>query len=212
MSNWKSKVSPAVIRRLPRYYRFLRDIRGMGMNRVSSSMLSELSGYTASQVRQDFNTFGGFGQQGYGYNVDDLMDGIGRILGIDKKYSVVIIGAGNLGRALARHSWPPSGSIEIVSLFDNSPLIVDQKIGDIPVRNVNELSDFLADPGADIGVITTDWDIAQSIANKLVAGGIKGIWNFTPVDIETPGNVIVSSVHLSDSLHELIYYINNIGE
>jgi len=181
----------------------------MGINRVSSGMLSEFSGYTASQIRQDFNTFGGFGQQGYGYNVDDLLTGIGQILGIDKKYSLVIVGAGNLGRALARHAWTPSGHIEVTAVFDSFPLTIGQNIGNITVKNVNDLPDYLKDNKVDIGVITTDWDVAQNIADILIDGGVKGIWNFTPIDIETPDSVVVKSVHLSDSLHELIYYINH---
>ncbi|MDR2486402.1 MAG: redox-sensing transcriptional repressor Rex [Clostridiales Family XIII bacterium] len=209
MAKEKSRISPAVIRRLPRYSRFLRDLRSKGIDRVSSGRLSELSGYTASQIRQDLNNFGGFGQQGYGYNVVALLRGIDAILGLDRSYSLVIVGAGNLGRALARHAWPPGSDFRLDCMFDISPEVIGKSIGDTQVRHVDALPGFLEEHGADIGVITTGRSVAQEVADTLVAGGVRGIWNFTPTDISVPDDVVIKSVHLSDSLHELVFYINH---
>jgi len=209
MIKTNSKVSPAVIRRLPRYYRFLNDLQARGINRISSGVLSDLSGYTASQIRQDLNTFGGFGQQGYGYNINTLKEGIGDILGLDRKYTVVIIGAGNLGRALARHGWFPKETFKVVSMFDSSKDLIGKDVAGIPIRDVTGLPGFLSEHNVDIGLITTDQKVAQDIADILVEGGVHGIWNFTPTDIETPSTVVAKSEHLSDSLHELLFYVNH---
>ncbi|MDR0817498.1 MAG: redox-sensing transcriptional repressor Rex [Clostridiales Family XIII bacterium] len=209
MGKEKARISPAVIRRLPRYNRFLRELKSKGTDRVSSGRLSELSGYTASQIRQDLNNFGGFGQQGYGYNVDALLKGINEILGLDKSYSVVIVGAGNLGRALAIHSWPPGSDFKVTCMFDISDKVIGRDVGTIPVKHVDELPEYLAKNKTDIGVITTDRKVAQDIADIFIKSNVRGIWNFAPTDIEVPDDVALKSVHLSDSLHELVFYINH---
>jgi redox-sensing transcriptional repressor len=209
MAKEKSRISPAVIRRLPRYNRFLRELKRNGIDRVSSGKLSELSGYTASQIRQDLNNFGGFGQQGYGYNVDSLLNGINEILGLNESYSVVIVGAGNLGRALANHSWPPGSDFEVTAMFDVSDKVIGRDVGTIPVFHVDELPEYLAKNKTDIGVITTDRSVAQQIADIFVKADVRGIWNFAPTDIEVPEEIALRSVHLSDSLHELVFYINH---
>jgi redox-sensing transcriptional repressor len=209
MAKEKARISNAVIRRLPRYNRFLRELKRNGIDRVSSGKLSELSGYTASQIRQDLNNFGGFGQQGYGYNVDSLLNGINEILGLNQSYTVVIVGAGNLGRALANHSWPPGSDFKVTAMFDISDKVIGRDVGDIPVKHVDELPEYLAKNKTDIGVITTDRNVAQQIADIFVKAEVRGIWNFAPTDINVPEEIALRSVHLSDSLHELVFYITH---
>jgi redox-sensing transcriptional repressor len=168
-----------------------------------------LSGYTASQIRQDLNNFGGFGQQGYGYNVGSLLKGINEILGLDKTYKVVIVGAGNLGRALASHSWPPGSDFDVTSMFDISASKIGKDVGTIPVIHVDELPLYLEENEIDIGVIATGKNSAQDIADLFVKSGVRGIWNFAPADLDVPDDVALKDVHLSDSLHELVFYINH---
>jgi redox-sensing transcriptional repressor len=205
----KPHISPAVIKRLPRYRRFLRDLLREGVDKVSSGKLSEITGYTASQIRQDFNNFGGFGQQGYGYNAQDLYDGITAILGLDTERHMVIVGAGNLGRALAGFPWGQRDSFTVDGIFDKSPDAVGVEIGEHTVGSLSDLKEYLKVNTPDVGVITTNSQGAQEACDILVEGGVKGIWDFAPVDLELPENVRLQHVHLNDSLHELSYHITN---
>jgi redox-sensing transcriptional repressor len=202
-----SQISSAVIKRLPRYRRFIKELMKDGVDRVSSSRLSELTGYTASQIRQDFNNFGGFGQQGYGYNVRDLYDSFTEILGLDTDRHMVIVGASDLGRALVTFPWSQRASYILDGIFDNSPEFIGKKVGDFTIRSYGELKTFLKESPPDVGVITTSQNDAEEAVGILVEGGTKGIWSFTPVNFVFPTGVPLQLVHLNDSLHELSYHI-----
>ncbi|MDR1246884.1 MAG: redox-sensing transcriptional repressor Rex [Clostridiales Family XIII bacterium] len=204
------KVSKAVIKRLPKYRRYLEELKGQGADRISSGEFSKLIGYTASQIRQDLNNFGGFGQQGYGYNVESLHRQIGIILGIDRAYSIVIVGSGNLGQAIANYIHNYETGFSILAMFDVKPEIIGRRVNNVEILNFDALDAYLKAQLPDIGVITTGATSAQSAANKLTAGGVKGIWNFAPVDLNVPDSVALENVHLSDSLHALTYYLNSL--
>mgnify|MGYP005774463095 FL=1 len=202
------KISRAVISRLPRYHRYLGDLLEEGVERISSNDLSKKMQVTASQIRQDLNNFGGFGQQGYGYNVKYLYTEIGKILGLDKTHDFIIIGAGNLGQALANYaSFERSGFI-LKSLFDVNPRLEGMSIRGVQVRMMDELVDFLADNEIEIAALTIPKSKAVEVADILVENGIKAIWNFAHTDLTLPKDVVVESVHLSDSLMQLSYNIN----
>ena len=202
------KISRAVISRLPRYHRYLGDLLEEGVERISSNDLSKKMQVTASQIRQDLNNFGGFGQQGYGYNVKYLYTEIGKILGLDKTHNFIIIGAGNLGQALANYaSFERSGFI-LKSLFDVNPRLEGMAIRGVQVRMMDELVDFLADNEIEIAALTIPKSKAVEVADILVENGIKAIWNFAHTDLTLPKDVVVESVHLSDSLMQLSYNIN----
>ena len=199
------KISRAVISRLPRYYRYLGDLLEAGVERISSSDLSKKMHVTASQIRQDLNNFGGFGQQGYGYNVKYLYTEIGKILGLDRCHNFIIIGAGNLGQALANYaSFERSGFI-LKSLFDVNPRLEGVTIRGIPVRMVDELEDFLKNNDIEIATLTLPKSKAIEVADILVDNGVKGIWNFAHTDLSLPKDVVVENVHLSDTLMKLSY-------
>ena len=199
------KISRAVISRLPRYYRYLGDLLEAGVERISSSDLSKKMHVTASQIRQDLNNFGGFGQQGYGYNVKYLYTEIGKILGLDRCHNFIIIGAGNLGQALANYaSFERSGFI-LKSLFDVNPRLEGVTIRGIPVRMVDELEDFLKNNDIEIAALTLPKSKAIEVADILVDNGVKGIWNFAHTDLSPPKDVVVENVHLSDTLMKLSY-------
>ena len=199
------KISRAVISRLPRYYRYLGDLLEAGVERISSSDLSKKMHVTASQIRQDLNNFGGFGQQGYGYNVKYLYTEIGKILGFDRSHNFIIIGAGNLGQALANYaSFERSGFI-LKSLFDVNPRLEGVTIRGIPVRMVDELEDFLKNNDIEIAALTLPKSKAIEVADILVDNGVKGIWNFAHTDLSLPKDVVVENVHLSDTLMKLSY-------
>lgn len=199
------KISRAVISRLPRYYRYLGDLLEAGVERISSSDLSKKMHVTASQIRQDLNNFGGFGQQGYGYNVKYLYTEIGKILGLDRCHNFIIIGAGNLGQALANYaSFERSGFI-LKSLFDVNPRLEGVTIRGIPVRMVDELEDFLKNNDIEIAALTLPKSKAIEVADILVDNGVKGIWNFAHTDLSLPKDVVVENVHLSDTLMKLSY-------
>lgn len=199
------KISRAVISRLPRYYRYLGDLLEAGVERISSSDLSKKMHVTASQIRQDLNNFGGFGQQGYGYNVKYLYTEIGKILGLDRCHNFIIIGAGNLGQALANYaSFERSGFI-LKSLFDVNPRLEGVTIRGIPVRMVDELEDFLKNNDIEIAALTLPKSKAIKVADILVDNGVKGIWNFAHTDLSLPKDVVVENVHLSDTLMKLSY-------
>ena len=199
------KISRAVISRLPRYYRYLGDLLEAGVERISSSDLSKKMHVTASQIRQDLNNFGGFGQQGSGYNVKYLYTEIGKILGLDRCHNFIIIGAGNLGQALANYaSFERSGFI-LKSLFDVNPRLEGVTIRGIPVRMVDELEDFLKNNDIEIAALTLPKSKAIEVADILVDNGVKGIWNFAHTDLSLPKDVVVENVHLSDTLMKLSY-------
>ena len=202
------EISQAVIRRLPRYYRYLGELLENGVERISSNDLSKKMHVTASQIRQDLNNFGGFGQQGYGYNVKYLYTEIGKILGLDKTHNFIIIGAGNLGQALANYaSFERSGFI-LKSLFDVNPRLEGMSIRGVRVRMMDELVDFLQNNDIEIAALTIPKSKAIEVADMLTANGIKAIWNFAHTDLTLPKDVIVESVHLSDSLMQLSYNIS----
>lgn len=202
------KISRAVISRLPRYHRYLGDLLEEGVERISSNDLSKKMQVTASQIRQDLNNFGGFGQQGYGYNVKYLYTEIGKILGLDKTHNFIIIGAGNLGQALANYaSFERSGFI-LKSLFDINPRLEGMSIRGVQVRMMDELVEFLANNEIEIAALTIPKSKAVEVADILVENGIKAIWNFAHTDLTLPKDVVVESVHLSDSLMQLSYNIN----
>lgn len=205
----ESKVSMTVIRRLPKYYRYLGELLNKGITRISSQELSKLTGFTASQIRQDLNNFGGFGQQGYGYNVEDLHKQLGIILGLDKMYNAVIAGAGNLGQAIANYKGFEDAGFKVLSLFDKNPKMIGLKIRDIEIRDVDLLSQFIKDNDVEIGIITTPKDNAQEVADIYARSGIKGIWNFAPADLIVPDDIVVENVHLNESLFTLSYFLKN---
>ena len=199
------KISRAVISRLPRYYRYLGDLLEAGVERISSSDLSKKMHVTASQIRQDLNNFGGFGQQGYGYNVKYLYTEIGKILGLDRSHNFIIIGAGNLGQALANYASFERGGFILKSLFDVNPRLEGVTIRGIPVRMVDELEDFLKNNDIEIAALTLPKSKAIEVADILVDNGVKGIWNFAHTDLSLPKDVVVENVHLSDTLMKLSY-------
>ena len=210
--NDKPKVSNAIIRRLPRYRRYLGYLQAKGVKKVSSNELSEMIGYTASQIRQDLNTFGEFGQQGYGYEVDKLYKEINKILGLDREYKTVIVGVGHLGQALTNYTYYYKIGFNIIGLFEANPEIIGKVINDVKVRDVAELDEYVKEEDIDIGIICVDRENAQKVADSLVSGGVKGIWNFAPIDLEVPSDVALESVHLSDSLHALSFMIKSMNE
>lgn len=201
------KVSMAVVRRLPKYHRYLGELMEKDIKRISSYELSKLTGFTASQIRQDFNNFGGFGQQGYGYNVEELYNQLGNILGLDKGYNTIIIGAGNLGQAIANYRNFDNRGFRLVGIFEKNPRYMGLKIRDIPIMDIDELESFSKDQKVDIAVITTPKEAAQEIADKVVSLGVEAIWNFAPVDIKVPEGIVVENVHLSESLLALSFLI-----
>ena len=206
----KGDVSISVIKRLPRYYRFLGEMKHPGVPRVSSGELSKRMGFTASQIRQDLNCFGGFGQQGYGYNVEQLYTEIGNILGVNKKAKTVLIGAGNLGRAVAAHMSFEERGFNLIGIFDKNEALAGQMVRNIPIRHINGLYDFCKDNKPTVAVLCIPSESAKEIADELVKLGIKGFWNFSHYDlsVEYP-NVTVENVHLGDSLMSLGYRLRN---
>lgn len=199
------EISQAVISRLPRYFRYLGELRDEGAERVSSQELSELMKVTASQIRQDFNNFGGFGQQGYGYNVEYLYKEIGKILGLDKKHNFIIVGAGNLGKALGNYMNFERRGFIFRGMFDKNPELIGEEVRGIQIRPMEELESFVRENDIDIAVLTIPKAGAVEVADKLVLNGIRAIWNFAHVDLNLPKNIQVENVHLSDSLMKLSY-------
>lgn len=198
-------ISQAVIGRLPRYFRYLGELSDDGVERISSQELSELMSVTASQIRQDFNNFGGFGQQGYGYNVAFLYKEIGKILGLDKKHHLVIIGAGNLGQALGNYINFEKRGFILKGIFDKNPQLHGKKVREIEVQPMEMVEGFVRENNIDIAVLTIPKTSAVEVAEILVANGIKAIWNFAHVDLNVPKGIQVENVHLSDSLMKLSY-------
>lgn len=203
----KKKISEAVIRRLPRYYRYLSELLGNNVERISSKELSQSLGITASQVRQDLNQFGGFGQQGYGYNVEYLQKEIGRILGLNQMYSMIIIGAGNLGRAICNHQNFDRRGFHILALFDVNPKRTGGELNNIPVYDMGQLEEYMSKHRIDIAALCIPSSSAQEAAMRLCNCGIKGLWNFSSIELKVPGHVRVENVHLTESLMTLSYAI-----
>lgn len=208
--NEKEKISIAVIKRLPRYYRYLGDLLEHGITRISSNELSRRMNVTASQIRQDLNKFGCFGQRGYGYNVEMLYDEIKKILGLDREYNLIIIGAGNLGQALANYRNFKKRGFNFIGAFDNNAELVGKYAGDILIQDVNNLENFLKEHKVDIAVLSIPKQNAPQISPILVENGVRGIWNFSHIDIPTPDNVIVENVHLTDSVMTLSYKLSEL--
>lgn len=198
-------ISMAVIRRLPKYYRYLGELLSKDIQRISSKELSDIIGFTASQIRQDLNNFGGFGQQGYGYNIEDLHSEIGKILGLDKVYSAVLIGAGNLGQAIANYSGFKKAGFEIKGLFDANPKVIGLKIREFEILDSDYIEQFIRENEIEIGILCVPKNGAQQLANRLVDAGVKGIWNFAPIDLDVSKDVIVENVNLTESLFTLSY-------
>ncbi len=202
-------VSPAVIRRLPRYFRYLREVIREGRLRISSGELSEKMNVTASQIRQDLNCFGEFGQQGYGYNVNYLYTKICEILGVGEGYTAVVIGAGNLGRALSRNPMFEKRGVDVVALFDTAPERVGQSVGGIPTLDMAELESFCRKNRVDIAVLTLPKEYAAEAAERLVRAGVKGLWNFTGKELDRLfPDTVVENVHIGDSLMTLCYELH----
>lgn len=206
MQNEK-EVPEIIIKRLPRYYRYLSDLLEQGITRISSNVLSEKMKVTASQIRQDFNCFGKFGQQGYGYNVELLYRQIGEILGLDTPNKTVIVGAGNLGHALANHTGFEKRGFEIKGIFDNRKDIVGTQINKIPVMDMSEIESFVKKENITIAILAVPTSVVQDIADKLTDCGILGFLNFSYAEVKVRNSVSVENVHLSDGLMTLSYKI-----
>lgn len=206
-------MSPSVVRRLPRYYRFLRDLLARDIHRISSRELSELMNLTASQIRQDLNCFGGFGQQGYGYNVDALISEIGNILGLEKGYKVILIGAGNLGLAIANHMSFETKGFNLIGIFDKNKKLVGMPVRHLMISDINRLDNFCRTFQPQVAILCIPKDAAQNVVEKLVGLGVKGFWNFSHYDITLDyENIAVENVHLGDSLMTLCYQVSEILE
>lgn len=200
-------ISQAVIRRMPRYYRYLGELLEEGVERISSNDLSSRMKVTASQIRQDLNNFGGFGQQGYGYNVQFLYDEIGKILGLNKTHNIIVVGAGNLGQAITNYVKFEKFGFIITALFDINPKLKGQKVRDIPIYMMDDLEEYCGKQRVDIAALTLPKEKADATAKYLVSLGIGAIWNFAHVDLDLDSRVVVENVHLSDSLMQLSYNI-----
>ena len=203
-------VSPAVIRRLPRYFRYLRELIREGRLRISSGELSEMMHVTASQIRQDLNCFGGFGQQGYGYNVNYLYTKVCELLGVSTGLRAVIVGAGDLGRALVRSTMFDKRGVDIVGMLDINPDLIGKEFGGVKVYDVDDLERFCNYFSVDMAVLTLPKESAVKVSNRLVAAGVRGLWNFTGRELDLPedANVAVENVHLGDSLMILNYKLS----
>ncbi len=214
------EISKAVIKRLPRYYRYLGELMEENVERISSNDLSKKMRVTASQIRQDLNNFGGFGQQGYGYNVRYLYTEIGKILGVDSVHPMIILGAGNLGQALANYVDFEKRGFRLVGIFDVNPVLEGMAVRGIEIQMIHELPFFLRENQVDIAILTLPKNRAREMAQLLIDNGIKAIWNFAHIDLDTPDDVIVENVHLSESLMTLSYnlsqyrreHVNRAGE
>lgn len=200
-------ISVAVIRRLPKYHRYLKELLDKDIRRISSKELSSIIGFTASQIRQDLNNFGGFGQQGYGYNVEDLYSEISKILGLTRKYNVVIVGAGNLGQALANYTSFGRLGFDLKAMFDINPKYMGLKINDVEVLDMDNFESFVNENEVEIVYICTSRTGAQDVADRIQKTNVKAIWNFAPVDLKVKESIIVENVHLIDNLLTVSYFL-----
>lgn len=203
----KDKVSTTVIRRLPRYYRNLEELSRAGVVRISSGALSTAMGITASQIRQDLSCFGEFGLQGYGYNVENLRREIGEILGVGQGHRAILLGAGNLGRALMENFHFERAGFTLTAAFDVDPAVIGRTLAGVPVLDVAELEGYLAREGTDVAVLTVPGAAAQAVTDRLTGCGVRGLWNFTNMELSTPKTTVVENVHFADSLLTLGYMI-----
>lgn len=201
------EISSAVIKRLPRYYRYLGELVQNDVVRISSKDLSERMQVTASQIRQDLNNFGGFGQQGYGYNVQYLYNEIGKILGLDHTNNIIIIGAGNLGQALANYNFEKK-NFKTIGLFDANPRLVGMSVRGVEIHDIGDLEEFVKNHDVKLAVLTLPKQHARQMALELVDYGVKAFWNFAPIDLNLPDDVTVENVHLAESLMTLSYRIH----
>lgn len=208
----EKEISKAVIARLPRYYRYLGELLEDGVERISSNDLSVRMNVTASQIRQDLNNFGGFGQQGYGYNVKCLYTEIAKILGINRQHNIVVIGAGNLGQAIANYANFEKRGFLIKGMFDINPRLIGLVVRGIEIRSVDDLEEFVRENEVQIAALTIPKTKAPEIADRLVGAGIKAIWNFAHTDLKVPEDVVVENVHLSESLMRLSYRVCNMQD
>lgn len=206
------KVSEPVTRRLPRYYRYLQDLKEQGVKRISSKELSNIMGITASQIRQDLNCFGGFGQQGYGYNVEYLYQEIATILGTNKENELIILGGGNLGKAICNYANFKKRGFNISAIFDNNPEIIGTDLNGIPIYDIKELEEYLSSHKIDIAVFALPAVGVKAVLDTVIKSGIRGIWNFSYLDLKVPDNVAMVNVHLSDSLMTLSYKMHCMEE
>lgn len=206
MNQKKQNVSMSVIRRLPRYYRFLTELRKKGETRISSKELSQRMGFTASQIRQDFNCFGGFGQQGYGYNVPQLCQEIEKILGIQRRHPCILVGAGNLGKAIARHMPFEQLGFSLIGVFDNSPRVIGGKIIDHEVLDYAGIEDFYSQHHPAMAILCIPQEQVEPVSDTLYGLGIRSFWNFSHYDIAMKHpDAIVENVHMNDSMMILSY-------
>ncbi len=210
MREMRENISMSVIRRLPRYYRFLGELKSQGFTRISSKALADRMGLTASQIRQDLNCFGGFGQQGYGYNIDMLEEQIAEILGIPNKYGCVIIGAGNLGRAIATHMNFEERGFHLAAIFDKNESLAGRLVAGLPIRHISGLDDFCKNEKPTVAMLCVPQEAAESIGDQLVGLGIKGIWNFSHHDFGEMDGVAIENVHLGDSMMTLCYRVSQL--
>lgn len=209
----ENAISISVIRRMPRYYRFLGELEKAGCTRISSRELSEKMGLTASQIRQDLNCFGGFGQQGYGYNVPLLREEIGKILGLDKKLKAILIGVGNLGRAIVTHMDFEARGFNLIGLFDNAPDIIGSTVNNHVVENIENMGKFCKKHKPSVAILCIPKHAAKELSEQLVEMGIKGFWNFSHYDLKLNyDGIVVENVHLGDSLMTLSYMVNKVME
>ena len=208
MANSGKNISSAVIKRLPRYFRYLGALKARNITRISSKELSEQMMVTASQIRQDLNNFGGFGQQGYGYNVKYLYTEIGKILGLDIVHPMIIVGAGNLGQALANYVEFEKRGFKLVGIFDVNPVLEGIAVRGIEIQMISDLPFFMKENNIEIAILTLPKNKARDMAEILIENGIKAIWNFAHIDLDTPDDVIVENVHLSESLMTLSYNLS----
>ena len=204
----EKKISPAVINRLPRYYRYLGDLLESDITRISSKELSAKMNITASQIRQDLNNFGGFGQQGYGYNIEYLYNEIKKILGLDRMYNMIVIGGGNIGQALVNYTNFEKRGFVIKAVFDINPRLVGMTIRGVEVYDVDKMEEYVKNNHVDVAILTLPRSQAVKVAHDLAKWGVKGMWNFSHVDLQVPDDVLVENVHLTDSLMTLLYKIN----
>ncbi|MDO5027018.1 MAG: redox-sensing transcriptional repressor Rex [Tissierellia bacterium] len=204
----KNKISNAVVRRLPKYYRHLGDLERLGKEKISSQQLSAKTGFTASQIRQDLNHFGAFGQQGYGYRIEDLKKAITEIIGLDKHYKAIVIGFGHIGQAIYNYKGFDVEKFDVVGVFD----VEEREVNGVKTRHISTMKEFLKKNPVDIAIITVPVDVAQSVCDNFEEGMVKAIWNFAPTDLKVGFNIPIESVHLSESLYSLIFYLWNIDD
>ena len=208
----KKHISMPVIKRLPRYYRYLSDLKRDGVERISSASLSKLMKITASQIRQDLNCFGGFGQQGYGYSVDMLLDQIGTILGVKSEFRTIIVGAGNMGQAIANYPSFVSRGFRIMGIFDNDIEKIGNEINGLKIMPITDMEKFIKKNNISVAMITTPRRAAKEVALRAVDAGVKALWNVSPMGLNLKGDIILENVHLNDGLMVLSYRLNELKE